>query len=54
MDELINSMKKRGLISLASDKMRAKLILNLVIASTTEPIETDPDWWELRLYLVRN
>ena len=54
MDELIEEMKKKGLISFrGAGKAKAAFQL-LEILATTEPVETDKDWWVLRLWLRRN
>lgn len=51
MDELIKDMKRKGLISFASAG-KAQAVFNLLdIMATTEPIETDTEWWELYLFI---
>ena len=49
MDDLINDMKRKGLVSFVSAG-KAQAVFDLLnLMATTEPIETDPDWWELHL-----
>jgi len=54
MDKLIEDMRRKGLVSFTS-KGKSWAVFNLLnILATTEPIETDIDWWVLRLFLGRN
>ncbi len=57
LSDLILQMKEKGLMSVAPIKFvgQAKPTFEmLAIMANTEPEETDPDWWILRLYLKRN
>lgn len=54
MDELIKQMRERGLVSFGGFGRALALFDLLNIMATTEPIETDTDWWLLRLWLIRN
>lgn len=54
MDELINNIVSKGLVSFIG-RGKAQAVFNFIkVLATTEPIETDGDWWMLRLWLVRN
>ena len=57
LTQLIKNMKEKGLISVAPINLRgkAKPVLDFwVILADTELEETDPNWWQLRLWLKRN
>lgn len=54
MDELINDVVKRGLVSFVSWGKAQAVFDFFKVLATTEPIETDSDWWILRLWLMRN
>lgn len=57
LTELIKDMKEKGLVSIGCLKFKgqAKPVFEmLAIMNDTEPEETDPNWWKLRLWLRRN
>ena len=57
LTELIRDMKEKGLVSVAPIKFtgQAKPTFEmLAIMSDTDPEETDPNWWAIRLWLKRN
>ena len=51
MDDLLKDIVKRGLVSFVS-RGKAQAVFNFIkVLATTEPIETDREWWELYLLL---
>ena len=57
LTQLIKNMKNKGIMSVAPIKIigRAKPTLEmLAIMADTEPEETDPNWWVIRLWIIRN
>jgi len=55
LTELINEMRAKGLIQLVRIIGGAKPVIGFVaILAGTDGMETDPEWWELRLWTRRN
>ena len=57
LTEFIQDMKDKGLVSIGSLRLLGKanpVFDMLAIMVDTEPAETDPNWWGIRLYLRRN
>jgi len=55
MDELIKEMQEKGLISIAPLRFQGKanaVLEFLSIMATTDPMETDLNWWGLRMFIL--
>jgi hypothetical protein len=50
MDELIEEMRAKGLISFRMVGKARAVFGMLDLLAATKPMETDPDWWALRTY----
>ena len=50
MDKLFKDMQSKGLVSGFKLIRKAKVVFDYIkVMATTEPMETDKDWWQLYL-----
>ena len=55
LTELINEMRAKGLIQLVRIIGGAKPVIGFVaILARTDEMDTDSEWWDLRLWTRRN
>lgn len=57
LSDLIKQAREKGLISICPIGLagKADAVFEIMgVIAKTEPMETDLDWWSLRLWLMRN